>query len=95
MEVGLDVGGGDGFVGNVFVDKGVFEADLEAVVHLDNPLVVCLHQDVPLSPHMGHLGAAASGDSNGGGDSDRNGGGNGDSNGGVDSDNNGGITIKW
>ena len=30
---------------------------LEAVVHLDDPLVVGLHQDVPLSPPVGHLGA--------------------------------------
>ena len=28
---------------------------LEAVVHLDHPLVVRLHQDVPLSPHVGNL----------------------------------------
>ena len=28
---------------------------LEAVVHLHHPLVVGLHQDVPLSPHVGNL----------------------------------------
>ncbi len=50
-----DVGGGLITSRKELHDEVEVDGVLEGVEHLDHPLMVRLHQDVPLSPHVGHL----------------------------------------